>query len=517
MERHESCLIESGDEMGKILMKDISIEFPGVKALDHAQMEICSGEIHALIGANGAGKSTLMKVLSGLYKHWTGKIYIDENEVEIKSIDQSKSNGIEIVYQEVDTALVPNLSVAENIMMDEIINMKKGHMFINWNHIREEAKKALKNLDFDLEVSKNVENLTLAEKQMVLISRAVYKESKYIILDEPTAPLSTAEAENLFETCRKLKAKDIGIVFISHRLPELFQISDKITVLRNGQYVGTDKTENLTTNKLVEMMLGKEFANSYPKKNVPIGDVVYEAKGIVDNTFLKDVSFYARKGEIVGISGLVGAGKTELCKALFGASKVLSGEVFIHGEGHKPKSPSSEIEKGVVLIPEERRKEGILVFESVCNNLTLPTVHKHTKLKHFLNFKKEKEIALNVIKDLDIKTPSEKQEVQYLSGGNQQKIAIGKWIVSDAEVFVFDEPTKGIDVGAKADVYSLISTLVENGKTVIYVTCEFPEILGITDRVYVMYNGKIMKELKTSETSEKELLFYSVGGNENVK
>lgn len=498
--------------MSKILMEDISIEFPGVKALDNARMEINTGEIHALIGANGAGKSTLMKVLSGLYQHWTGKITIDGKEVDIRSIAQSKNNGIEIVYQEVDTALVPNLSVAENIMIDDIIRMKKGKFIVNWSYIKKEAKKALDTLGFRIDVNQNVENLTLAEKQMVLISKAVYKESRFIILDEPTAPLSTAEAENLFEICRKLKAKDIGIIFISHRLPELFQISDKITVLRNGQYVSTNTTSELTTNQLVEMMLGKEFANSYPKKDVEIGEIVYEVKNLEDNTFLKDISFNVRKGEIVGISGLVGAGKTELCKALFGVSKVTNGEVLIRGKAHKPKTPSAEIAQGIVLIPEERRKEGILVHETVVNNITLPTIPNFTKLKQFMNFKKERVVANKVIKDLGIKTPSEFQEVQYLSGGNQQKIAIGKWIISDAEVYVFDEPTKGIDVGAKADVYALISDLVEQGKSVIYVTCEFQEILGITDRTYVMYNGKIMKELKTSETSEKELLFYSVGG-----
>ena len=517
MDRYKNNGIESGDEMSKIVMKDISIEFPGVKALDNAHIEVNTGEIHALIGANGAGKSTLMKVLSGLYKHWTGSITIDGKEVDIRSIAQSKDNGIEIVYQEVDTALVPNLSVAENIMIDEIIRMKQGRMFINWSYIIKEAKRALDILGFEIDVNKNVENLTLAEKQMVLISKAVYKESRFIILDEPTAPLSTSEAENLFAICRELKKKDIGIIFISHRLPELFQISDKITVLRNGQYVATNATSDLTTNQLVEMMLGKEFANSYPKKDVEIGEVVYEVKNLVDNTFLKDVSFNVRKGEIVGISGLVGAGKTELCKAMFGASKVLSGEVMIHGKSHKPKSPSSEIEKGIVLIPEERRKEGILVNENVVKNITLPTVNNFTRLTQFMNFSKEKRAANKVIENLGIKTPSEFQEVQYLSGGNQQKIAIGKWIISNAEVYVFDEPTKGIDVGAKADVYSLIADLVEKGKSVIYVTCEFQEILGITDRTYVMYNGEIVKELKTSETNEKELLFYSVGGEENGK
>lgn len=503
--------------MSTIVMKDISIEFPGVKALDNARMEINTGEIHALIGANGAGKSTLMKVLSGLYKHWTGTITIDGKEADIRSIEQSKKNNIEIVYQEVDTALVPNLSVAENIMLDDIISMKKSKVFVDWAYIQREAKKALEVLNFNINVSENVENLTLAQKQMVLISKAVYKESKFIILDEPTAPLSSTETENLFAICRELKKKDIGIIFISHRLPELFEISDKITVLRNGKYVATEDTADITTNQLVEMMLGKEFANNYPKKKVPIGDVVYEVKNLCDNTFLKDISFNVRKGEIVGISGLVGAGKTELCKALFGASKVVDGSVCMKGREYRPKTPSAEIAKGLAMIPEERRKEGIFVKENVIKNITISTLNRFTKCSTFLDFNLEKKTAGKVIKDLGIVTPSEYQEVQYLSGGNQQKIAIGKWIISDAEVYVFDEPTKGIDVGAKADVYALIADLVEQGKSVIYVTCEFQEILGITDRVYVMYNGAIQKELKTSETSEKELLFYSVGGTQNEK
>lgn len=498
-------------------MKDISIEFPGVKALDNAKFEVNTGEVHALIGANGAGKSTLMKILSGLYQHWTGSITIDGKDVEIRSIVQSKRNGIEIVYQEVDTALVPNLSVAENIMMDEIIMMQKGSMFINWKEMKRKAKIAIEALDFQIDINKNVENLTLAEKQMVLISRAVYKESRFIILDEPTAPLSTTEAENLFSTVNKLKKKGIGIIFISHRLPEVFQISDKITVLRNGCYIGTNLASELTTDTLVEMMLGKEFANNYPKKIVPIGEVVYEVKHLYDNTFLKDISLCVKKGEIIGVSGLVGAGKTELCKALFGVSKVERGEVIIYGRSHRPKSPSFEISNGVVLIPEERRKEGILVGDDIVKNITLPTIPKFTKMTQFMDTKKEKNTARRVIEDLGIKTPNEDQEVQYLSGGNQQKVAIGKWIISDAEIFVFDEPTKGIDIGAKSDVYSLISNLVEAGKSVIYVTCEFQEILGITDRTYVMYNGEIVKELETKKTNEKELLFYSVGGNDNGK
>lgn len=501
--------------MSTLKMENISIEFPGVKALNGARFEIKTGEVHALIGANGAGKSTMMKVLSGLYTHWTGKITINDKEVEIRSVSQSKALGVEIVYQEVDTALVPYLSVAENIMIDEIICMKKHHQLIKWATIRKKAQSALDNIGFQIDISKNVEELTLAEKQMLLISKAVYKESRFIILDEPTAPLSNTEAQQLFDIIAKLKQKDIGIIYISHRLPEIFQICDKITVLRNGEYVGEDTTENLTTQKLIEMMLGKKFANNYPKKDVPIGEVVCEVKGLSDNTLLKDVSIQVKRGEIVGISGLVGAGKTELCKALFGASKITNGEILLHDKSINPKSPAAAIKSGIVLVPEERRKEGVLLEESITTNITLPTLNKFTHAKQFINFGKEKDATRKMIDDLGIKTPSENQDVKLLSGGNQQKVAIGKWLISDADIYIFDEPTKGIDVGAKADVYTLISDLVEVGKSVIYATCEFSEILGITDRTYVMYNGSVAKELKTKETNENELLFYSVGGKTN--
>lgn len=493
-------------------MENISIEFPGVKALDNVKFSIRTGEVHALVGANGAGKSTLMKILSGSYTHWVGEIYIDDEQVEIRSIIQSKKQGIEIVYQEVDTALVPYLSVAENIMIDEIISMDHTKHMINWSKIRRKAKKALDILNYKIDINKNIEDLTLAEKQMVLISRAVYKESRFIILDEPTAPLSNTETMHLFEIIEKLKEKNIGIIFISHRLPEIFQISDKVTVLRNGRYVGTDQKNNLTPNLLVEMMLGKKFANSYPKEKVKLGDVAYTVQNLTDNTFLENISLNVHKGEIVGISGLVGAGKTELCKALFGASKISNGTIKINGKEINPSKPYVAIKNGVIMIPEERRREGVLVEETVSNNITLPTLNNFTRMNNFIAFNEEKKAANDVINNLGIVTPNADQKVKYLSGGNQQKIAIGKWLISNAEVYIFDEPTKGIDVGAKADVYRLIGDLVKAGKSVIYATSDFQEILGITDRTYVMYNGKIVNELTTKETNEKELLYYSVGG-----
>lgn len=496
--------------MKKITMQNISIEFPGVKALDEVNFQVESGQIHALIGANGAGKSTLMKVLCGVYNHWTGKILINDEIVNISSVKDAKANGIEIVYQEVDTALIPELSVAENLMMNEIVMMKRT--FINWKKIRKTARSYLENLNIDIDVRKKVSSLKLVEKQMILISRAVAQNCDFLILDEPTAPLSDTETQELFRVIKDLKDKGIAIVYISHRLPEIFEICDTVTILRNGKFVVEDKTSNLNPDKVVNYMLGKTYESFSIDRDKQISDeVMIEIKNL-DSDFLDDVSFSVKKGEVYGISGLVGAGKTELCKALFGKEKLHSGEVRIMGEKIKIKTPSTSVKAGLSLIPEERRKEGVLVDSTVRDNLTLSSLRDYLYLKNFLRPKKEEQVSSKQIDDLSIKTTSSQTLVKNLSGGNQQKVVIGKWLLNDSHVYVFDEPTKGIDVGAKQEVYQLIASLAKEGKAVIYATCEFAEILGITDRVGVMYDGKIVKELITSETNEEELLYYSIGG-----
>ena len=498
--------------MSNLEMKNISKEFPGVKALMDVDFSVKEGEIHALVGANGAGKSTLMKVLTGVYIKDTGTIAIDGEQVEFSNPQDAKDNGITIVYQEVDTALIPYLSVAENIMMDYIIE-KDTKAFLNWNYIRKEAKKILSSLGLDIDVSRLISDLTLSEKQMVLIGRAVSQNAKFLLLDEPTAPLSVEETEKLFDIVRKLQKDGVSVVFISHRLDEIFEICEVVTVLKDGELVGTYPIADMTIESVVEKMLGRKLENTFPKIEAKIGEKVFEVKELHGKGGINNVNIHVNEGEIVGLVGLVGAGKTELCKLLFGAEPIHNGGVYMRGKDITPKTPTHALSSKLAFVPEERRKEGILVHENIETNMTLPTLSKYTK-RSFMQRNVIRKVAQDTIKQVGVKTPSEKQMVSNLSGGNQQKVAIGKWIISDAEVFIFDEPTKGVDVGSKADIYRLIGDLVDQGKGVVYATCEFSEILGLTDRVYVMYNGTIIKELVTAETDEEELLYYSAGGND---
>lgn len=494
-------------------MKDISIEFPGVKALKTVNFIAEAGKVHAVVGANGAGKSTLMKILSGAYNHYTGQIFMQEELMHITSPKAAKDKGIQVVYQEVDTAIVPYLSVAENILLDEIANGMEKKFFINWKNIYKKAEEVLKVLNINISVKKLAEELTLAEKQMVLIARAISNQCKFLILDEPTAPLSNNETEELFKVVRDLKSKNVGIIFISHRLPELFEICDEVTVLRDGEFVISKEIKDITQNKIVEYMLGKSFNQSFEKRNFVSKENILKIENLRDKHKLKDINFHANKGEILGIAGLVGAGKTELCNAIFGASDQVTGDVFLRGKNIKIKSPSDAVKNKIALIPEERRKEGILTEESIAINISSTDLNKFSKTLGFLNLKKEKEISLEIIRKLQIKATNVNQKVALLSGGNQQKVVVGKWLHTDAEIFIFDEPTKGVDVGAKEDIFKLIRDLADQGRTVIYASCEMSELLGITDRIYTIYDGKIVKELKTDETNEEELLFYSTGGH----
>ncbi|MEC0370507.1 sugar ABC transporter ATP-binding protein [Paenibacillus chibensis] len=495
-------------------MKEISIEFPGVKALHQVDFQMTMGTSHALIGANGAGKSTLMKVLSGAYGHYTGSIHIDGEPVQIRNPKDAKDLGIQIVYQEVDTALVPYLTVGENIMLDHTVNDMGKKQIISWKAIHQRSKEILDKMNVNVSSKKLVSELTLAEKQMVLIARAISKTCRFLILDEPTAPLSHAETEELFRIVRNLKLENVGVIFISHRLPELFEICDEITVMRDGEFVVRKSIEDMSQNQVVEYMLGRKLGDQFPTMDIVKGETIFETRGFSDGEKIHDIDMHVKKGEIVGIAGLVGAGKTELCKALFGIGNGHSGEVVLHGKKLRLKSPHAAVKEGIALVPEERRKEGIWVGESVATNLSAVNLKRFSRMNLFLNFRKEREAARDIIQTLDIKTPGEQAKVQNLSGGNQQKVAIGKWLITDAEVYIFDEPTKGVDVGAKKDIFELILQLAQRGKCVIYASCEMSEMMGITDRMYVLYDGRIAKELQTSHTNEEEILFYSTGGNE---
>lgn len=504
----------------KLEVKNVSVEFPGVKALSNVDFTVETGEIRAVVGANGAGKSTLMKVLTGVNSGYTGDIFFNGENVEIRNPQKAKELGIEIVYQEVDMALFPSQTVAENIMMNKMVSGMKGQTYVNWGMMRKEAKEILNRLHIDINVNKLVGELTLAQKQMVLLARAVREKCSFLILDEPTAPLSITETENLFRIVKDLmKTTNIAVLFISHRLQEVLELCESITVMRNGEVVDNMPiTGDLTINMIVDKMLGRSFDENFPKLNLTPGEVALEVKNLSDTeNKVRDVSFHVRKGEIIGISGLVGAGKTELCKLLFGDLKKSRGQVLLNGKEIKNRSPKEAVDNKFGLVPEERRKEGVLVDEPVYFNLSASCLSRFCSRLGFVNKNKEIKNAKNYISSLGIKTPSEFQYVRYLSGGNQQKVAVGKWLAADCEVYIFDEPTKGVDVGAKRDIFTLIQNIAKEGKCVIYASSETNEILAITDRTYVMYSGTIMAELETSKTSEEEIMFYSTGGKKSGK
>lgn len=497
-------------------MEHISIEFPGVKALDDVDFEISSGEIRGLAGANGAGKSTLMKILSGVNTHYEGKISFNGTEKRIASTKDAKINGIEIVYQEVDSALVHNVSVAENIMLNHLVNRMDGKTFVNWKDIRTRAAAALKKLNVDIDLRKNVTELSLSQKQMVLIARAVSESCKFLILDEPTAPLSQKETAELFRIIRELsKTENIGVIFISHRLPEIIELCTSLSVMRDGKMAGNvDLDGKVTPSSIVEMMLGRSMeVQKFNERPHTIGETLLSVQDLSEKAnSVRRISFDLHSGEIIGLAGLVGAGKTELCKTLFGDYKKKSGKLLLNGKEIHIKSPTSAVRHGIAFVAEERRKESVFLDDPIYMNLSSTNLNRFVKVQPFVNKKRERSSARKIISELRIKAQNENQKVAYLSGGNQQKVAVGKWFVSNAKIFIFDEPTKGVDVAAKQEIYQLIIKLMDEGNAVIYASCEFPEILSISDRVLVMYSGEIAKELQTLQTDEKELLYYSTGG-----
>ena len=496
--------------------RNVSIEFPGVKALTNVNFSIGSGTIHAMLGANGAGKSTLMKVFAGANPGYTGEVLVNGEVVELRDTNTAKRLGIQIVYQEVDTALIGSMSVAENVMINSLVMDMGKRQFVNWPNIRKRAKETLERLNVHLNVNELCSNLSLAEKQMVLIARAIVHECKFLILDEPTAPLSDTETKELFKMVRHLRETyNMTVIFITHRLYEVLEVCDAYTVMRNGEIVGgAPITEQTTTKEIVEMMLGHSFDESFQKEATEIGEEDFEVSHLCDTEgMVNDVSIHCRKGEIIGIAGLVGAGKTELCKTIFGAMKAGSGEVKLHGKTLKIKNPSDAVKERIALVPEERRKEGVLITETVEFNLAAGSLGQFCNAS-FVNRAKTAANAKKYVEELGIKTPTIKQVVANLSGGNQQKVAVGKWIAADSDVYIFDEPTKGVDVNAKTEIFRLINDIAKLGKCVIYASSENQELLSISDRIYVMYDGKIMAELETAKTSEDEIMHYSVGATE---
>ncbi|MDQ0492023.1 sugar ABC transporter ATP-binding protein [Paenibacillus brasilensis] len=493
-------------------MRKISKRFAGVDALRAVDFTVHGGEIHALLGANGAGKSTLMKILSGAYRSDQGAIVAGGEELSISSPWEAKRAGIHCVYQEVDSALVPQLSVGENIILDDL-SAPEGRWWAMPGSMRRRAREALVRLGADIDVRQYVSELTLAEKQLVLIARILTQQAKTIIFDEPTAPLSEEETRRLFRTIHTLKDEGVACILITHRLPEVIEHSDRVTVMRDGERVFTGPASDLSVGDIVTYMLGKTFEEEFPKTEVPIGEAILEARGLRKGLRVHGVDLQVRRGEVLSIVGLVGAGKTELSRLLTGADKPDRGELVFKGRSIRLREPADAVVQGIVSIPEERRKQGVLIEENVERNLSLPLLGQLSVLG-FISRPKERANGNKVVASLGIKTSSLRQNVKYLSGGNQQKVAIGKWLHSGADVFVFDEPTKGVDIGAKSDIFRIIGELAAQGKAIIYLTCEFAEGIGIGDRIAVMYDGKIIKEFARGEVEQEQLLLYASGGEE---
>lgn len=489
--------------MAEVLLEMTNIQkyFPGVHALDDANLCVNKGEVHALVGENGAGKSTLMKVLSGIYKKDGGTIKFRGEEVEPTDPKHAQALGIGIIHQELN--LMPHLTVAQNIFIGK--EPTRG-LFIDQSSENKKAKEMLSALNVDINPAMPAGHLTVAKQQMVEIAKALSYDSELLIMDEPTAALTESEIEELFKVIHDLREKGHGIIYISHRLDELPKISDRITVMRDGQYVGTEETKNVTKEKIISMMVGRTIYEQ-PKSHstVPEGaPFVLKVEHMMGNN-IKDVSFELRKGEILGFAGLMGAGRTETMRALFGADPMEGGEVFVKGKKVNINSPSDAIANGICYLSEDRKAFGLAIGLSVRDNCVMASLDEFMA-GPFTNDKKIDEITSEYIKKIDIKTPSGKQLVRNLSGGNQQKIVIAKWLVRNSDILIFDEPTRGIDVGAKQEIYKLMNALANEGKSIIMISSEMPELLRMSDRLIVMCEGTVTGELDISGVTQEKIM-----------
>lgn len=467
-------------------LKNVTKRFPGVVALKNMQLAVKPGEIHGLIGENGAGKSTLIKVLTGVHKADEGEIYVNGEKMEFKNPNESKAAGIACVYQELNIEKL--LSVTDNIFINKW--QKKG-LLLDYEAMHAKAEEVMKSLGQDIDPRKPAGTFGMGIQQMIEIAKAVLIDAKMIIMDEPTSSLGEKEVEQLMKTCRDLKARGIGILFVSHKLEELFELCDRVTVIRDGEYIETRDIKDWTNDSLITAMVGRTLENQYPKEFGTKGECMLKVENLEIGGVLNGVSFEAYAGQVLGMSGLVGAGRTETVRAIFGADPLDGGKIYIKGKEVRIKSPKQAIREGIALLTEDRKGSGLVLAQTIRTNLIMSSFKKHSS-GPFLNEKHIEETGQGHIESLRIKTPSIDEIVGQLSGGNQQKVVIGKWINSDADIYIFDEPTRGIDVGAKVEVYNVMNSLVKAGKCVIMISSEMPEILGMSDRVVVMRGGRVM-------------------------
>lgn len=483
-------------------MKNITKRFPGVLALDNVQLTLRKGEVHVLLGENGAGKSTLIKTITGAYIPDEGEMFFEGEKIKLENPLHAQRLGISAVYQEFN--LIPELDAAKNIFLGK--EMMHG-INLNSKEMYKKSKEYLDEIGANINLHLPVKSLGVASQQMIEIAKAISTECKVLILDEPTAVLTNQEIDKLFEVVETLKKKGVAIVFISHRLEEINRIGDKVTVMRDGTYVETVDVEkgNLDTDYLVKLMVGREITNKFPKEKVEIGEEILRVENLNRKGVLHDINLSLHRGEILGIGGLVGAGRTEVVKAIFGADKKDSGKIVLFGEEVQIKQPIDAIRLGIGLAPEDRKVEGLNLGMTIKDNIIMASVDKISKVG-VINKKKRTEIPASLKEELKIVTPGINQQVGNLSGGNQQKVVLSKWLASDSKIIIFDEPTRGIDVGAKVEVYQLMNKLVQKGVGIIMISSELPELLAMSDRIVVMHEGRITGELSREEATQEKVL-----------
>lgn len=504
---------EKGEEGRKSMeyvleLKNIYKSFPGVKVLEDVTLQVRPGEVHALMGENGAGKSTLMKILMGIYKADQGSIFLEGKETVIHGPKDAMSKGISMIHQELNTVL--DMEVAENVFVGREL-LKKGMeklKIVDIARMREETGRYFREMNIDIDPRAKMRTLSVAEMQLVEIVKAISLNSKIIVMDEPTSAITEKEAAVLFTQIERLKKQGVAIIYISHKMDEIFRISDTITVLRDGQWIGTKPAKELDNDMLIKMMVGRELNDIYPKDPVEIGDVILEVKNLSRGKKVQDASFSLRKGEVLGIAGLVGAGRSELVETIFGLYPKTGGQIFLHGKEVHIKSAADAIKNKMALITEDRKQTGLNLIVSVKENIASVSIGKLSN-HGIVNDKKINEVSEKYIKELKIKTPDGNAIVGNLSGGNQQKVVLAKWLLDEPDIIIFDEPTRGIDIGAKRDIYLLINNLAKEGKAVIVISSEMAEVMGICDRILVMAEGRINGEVQREEFSQEVIMGYA--------
>lgn len=488
-------------------MKGIKKHFGGIKALDGVRLQVKAGEVHALLGENGAGKSTLMKILGGSYVMDEGEIYIDGERADISAPAQSQKHGVAVIYQE--QALVDCLTIADNIMLGRIPNTKG---VIDRRELLHRVKQAMERTGTDFDPGQNVGRLSVAQKQFVEIAKAVSMDAKIIVMDEPTSVLTLPETEVLFRLIRQLKAQGRSIIYISHRLEELPQIADRCTVLKDGTYVGTREMREVTKDQLIAMMTGREIKQIYPEKHTENGEICLEVKGLTQKGTFADICFQVRKGEVLGFSGLVGSGRSEVCRAIFGVDPYDSGEIWLEGRKLRVKLAGQALAAGIVYITEDRKGDGLFLGMSIGENISISTLQRVCRAG-VIDKKKESAAVQEYLQKLQVKCTGASQPVGDLSGGNQQKVMIARAMLARAKVIIVDEPTRGVDVGTKTEIYKIIRNMADKGCAVIMISSELPEVIGMSDRILVMHEGRITAELSGSEATEEKILSAATGGN----